>query len=469
MREENEREIVIHILQEREHKKTFSNVLIRRALDAHDDMEQSEKAFIKRFAEGVIEREGELDHTIRQHLKNPSTQVKGTVRILLRMGIYQIRYMDAVPDFAAVNETLNLAKAHHLQDKVGFLNAILRSVCREKEAGAVPGKKTIFIAGESGAVRAQRALTTSEEAALSMPEEIRAIWEEDYGKETAGALAKAMMAVRPVCIRFDPRIPEEKRQETIEKIRALGATAERAKWVPDCWYLTKIPAVTKLPGFSEGIFTVQDESSALIGMAAGLSGDETVLDLCAAPGGKSVLLASLLPRGKVLAFDLSREKTDRIAANAARMHIDNITIREGDATQENPELFSSADFVLCDVPCSGLGVITRKRDIKYHVDAEKIRSLVRLQRKILANAVRYVRPGGILLYSTCTIDLAENDRQAAYLEKQLGLVPTDLAPLLPKDMPGIRGNCLQLFPHIHHTDGFFLARFQKPEKEAERG
>ena len=132
-------------------------------------------------------------------------------------------------------------------------------------------------------------------------------------EETEEALSKAMMEIRPVCIRFDPRVSEEKRRETEEAIRALGAKVEPAHWVPDCRYLTKIPAVTKLPGFAEGLFTVQDESSALVGMAAGLLGDEKILDLCAAPGGKSVLLACLAPKGTVLSFDLTREKTARIA------------------------------------------------------------------------------------------------------------------------------------------------------------
>lgn len=464
MAEENEREIVLSILQERAHTKKYSNVLIRRALDAHDAMDQQKKAFVKRLAEGVIEREKELDAVIRAHLKNPRTSIKGTIWLILRMGVYQILYMDSVPDFAAVNESLKLARAHHLAAQTGFLNAVLRSICRDKEQGQKPGEKTVYIAMNGASRRVTRSLNQEEQAALSMPEDIRKIWEEDYGKETEEALSKAMMEIRPVCIRFDPRVSEEKRRETEEAIRALGAKVEPAHWVPDCRYLTKIPAVTKLPGFAEGLFTVQDESSALVGMAAGLLGDEKILDLCAAPGGKSVLLACLAPKGTVLSFDLTREKTARIAENARRMHVENITIREGDATQENPELIDSADFVLCDVPCSGLGVITRKRDIKYNADPEKIRSLVRLQRKILDNAVRYVRPGGILLYSTCTIDLAENNRQAAYLEKQLGMEPTDLAPFLPKDMPGIEGNCLQLFPHIHRTDGFFLARFRKPEK-----
>lgn len=463
MPEQDERELVLSILQERAHTKKYSNILIREALDAHDSMDQQKKAFVKRLAEGVIEREKELDTVIRAHLRNPKTSIKGTIWLILRMGVYQILYMDSVPDFAAVNESLNLARAHHLAAQTGFLNAVLRSVCRDKEAGQKPGEKTVYIAGNGISKRVTKSLSGQEQAALAMPEDIRKIWEEDYGEETAEALSASMMEIRPVCIRFDPRVPDETRRQTEEAIRALGAGVAPAHWVPDCRYLTRIPAVTKLPGFSEGLFTVQDESSALVGMAAGLRGDEKILDLCAAPGGKSVLLASLAPRGSVLSFDLTREKTARIAENARRMHIENITIREGDATQENPELIGCADFVLCDVPCSGLGVITRKRDIKYNADPEKIRSLVRLQRKILANAVSYVRPGGVLLYSTCTIDLAENNRQAAYLEKQLGMEPTDLAPYLPDKMPGIDGGCLQLFPHIHHTDGFFLARFRKPE------
>lgn len=464
-REKSEREIVLDILEEREHTKTYSNVLIRRALDANDDLEQRQKAFIKRLSEGVIEREKELDAVIDRQLKNPKTKMKVTVRLILRMGVYQILYMDAVPDFAAVNESIRLLQNRHLLAQKGFVNAVLRNVCRE-HAGAQKGKKTIFIVADGKSITGTKDKPAGESGALSVPEAIRKIWAEDYGEPTAQKLAASVMQIRPVCIRFDRRVPEEKRRETIEKIKALGAGAEQAKWVKDCWYLTKIPSVRDLPGFQEGLFTVQDESSAMIGMAAGLHGEETVLDLCAAPGGKSVLLASCVPDGKVFAYDVTKAKIEKIRENAQRMHVDNLETGEQDATELHEEWKEKADLVLCDVPCSGLGVIARKRDIMYHADAAEIRSLVRLQRKIVTNAAAYVRPGGVLLYSTCTMDLAENDRQAAWIAKTLDLVPSPLAPLLPENIPGIRDNCLQLFPHVHGTDGFFMARFQKPKGDA---
>lgn len=212
MPEENEREIVLSILQERAHTKKYSNVLIRQALDAHDAMDQQKKAFVKRLAEGVIEREKELDAVIRAHLKNPRTSIKGTIWLILRMGVYQILYMDSVPDFAAVNESLKLARAHHLAAQTGFLNAVLRSICRDKEQGQKPGEKTVYIAMNGASRRVTRSLNQEEQASLSMPEDIRKIWEEDYGKETEEALSKAMMEIRPVCIRFDPRVSEEKEE-----------------------------------------------------------------------------------------------------------------------------------------------------------------------------------------------------------------------------------------------------------------
>ena len=199
--------------------------------------------------------------------------------------------------------------------------------------------------------------------------------------------------------------------------------------------------------------------------AAGLSGSEKVkvYDICAAPGGKTFRAAEKLLQGggSVHAFDLTCRKTDRIREGAARLHLPNIAIGERDARVFYPADEALFDVMLCDLPCSGLGVIGKKRDIKYRASLEGIRALQKLQREILMNAVRYVKPGGVLVYSTCTISARENEENAAWIEETLGLHPEDLTPFLPDGIPGVRGNMLQLLPHIHGTDGFFMARFRK--------
>ena len=191
--------------------------------------------------------------------------------------------------------------------------------------------------------------------------------------------------------------------------------------------------------------------------------------MCAAPGGKSFFAADRLSAleaetgkaGRVYSYDLTRRKTDLIRQGAKRLHLDNIRIAERDARIYAGQDESRADVVLCDLPCSGLGVIGKKRDIKYRVSPEGLSSLQQLQREILKNAARYLRQGGVLIYSTCTINRAENEENAAWIGKELGLVPEDLTEYLPAGIPGIQGNMLQLLPHVHGTDGFFISRFRK--------
>ncbi len=298
------------------------------------------------------------------------------------------------------------------------------------------------------------------------------MWEEDYGKEETAKLLQALLEIRPVTIRMDTRVPESEREKTIQAWKDMGVVVEPAKWIPYAVTVKKTPGITNLPGFAEGQFAVQDESSMMVAYAAGLGKEDrlprpVILDLCAAPGGKSMHAASMAPDATIYSFDLSLQKTEQIRTNAARMGYDNITVGEHDATEFDESLVEKGDIVICDLPCSGLGVITKKRDIKYNVNQKTIRSLVSLQKEILRNAVRYVKPGGVLVYSTCTIDRQENEKIADYLKKDLGLVPDPIVELLPENFPCIdkkAGNRVQLLPHVHGTDGFFVARFVKPNE-----
>jgi 16S rRNA (cytosine967-C5)-methyltransferase len=165
--------------------------------------------------------------------------------------------------------------------------------------------------------------------------------------------------------------------------------------------------------------------------------------------------------GTVFSYDLSKRKTDLIRSGAKRLHLDNIQIAERDAREFFKEDKDRADVILCDLPCSGLGVLGKKRDIKYRASMEGLSSLQQLQREILTNAVRYLKSGGVLIYSTCTINRAENEENAAWIAGKLGMQPDALAPYMPEGIPGIQDNMLQLLPHIHGTDGFFIARFRK--------
>ena len=485
------RGIALSILIEHEHEGTYSNVLIRNAQDRNASMSLSQRSFLKRLTEGTIERQIELDKIIDRHLKNPDMKLKTMIRCLLRMSIYQIYYMDSVPDFAACSEAVRLCRKRHAAGQTGFVNGVLRAVCREKQAGP-GGAEGPDAAGSPalGSASAGSQVRVNDDAAASvrrtavisgaadsisqeqwsMPDEILSLWKDQLGEEHTLSLCRAMMEIRPVCIRLACGLTQEEKNQVMEDLKGHGVLLTPGRWTEDCLLMRRVSKISELPGFAEGKWTVQDESSQLTAYAAGLTGpgrdlgrDAVVYDVCAAPGGKTLLAAGYVPDGLVVAYDLTKEKTDRIRAGVRRMRLPNVTVAENDASNPWEEtLLGRADLVICDVPCSGLGVMTRKRDIKYNVTMQKIRSLAALQKRIAVNAAQLVRPGGVLLYSTCTINRIENEKAADYIAGHTNLIPEDLTPYLPEHFPGVDGNRVQLFPDVHGTDGFFMARFRRP-------
>ena len=479
----NEREVVLDLLLETEHSRRHSHILIHDTLDRCTDMTDSQRSFIKRLAEGTLERRIELDDIIRRHLKDPEKKLKLTVTCLLRMSIYQIYYMDSVTDYAACNEAVKLLKKKGLDFQSGFVNGLLRSVIREKNGESVPAENLSARAVNTGSKAAEQTALLS--VKYSMPEEIVSLWERELGSEETQLLLESLLEIRPVSIRIREDISEEETQQLLSAFSQAGALVSKGNHLPYAYALSRAGDLSKLPGFAEGLWTVQDESSMLVTEAAGLLGNETVFDLCAAPGGKTMHAAGRLPEGRVYAFDVSKDKVQKIGENIKRMHLENVKCAVKDAREAVPALEKKADVVLCDVPCSGLGVIGKKRDIKYHISSEKLASLVYLQKSIVRTAASYVRPGGVLIYSTCTIHQDENEKMARYIEEELGLVPDPVASFLPESVspcvkgyepmssdpgkkkrrklrPDPQGNMVQLLPHRHHTDGFFIARFKKP-------
>jgi 16S rRNA (cytosine967-C5)-methyltransferase len=221
--------------------------------------------------------------------------------------------------------------------------------------------------------------------------------------------------------------------------------------------------IRRLPGFREGFWIVQDESSQLACSLLKITGKETVVDVCAAPGGKALACAERLGgNGKVRAFDLYPQKVERIRENAERMKLSaRVDAEVRDASVPRPEDADSADVLICDLPCSGLGVIGRKGDIRFRLQPSDLDALSALQKKILSASAGYLRRGGELLYSTCTIDRLENDGVADYIEKELGMEPVRIGDRLPAGFPGVDGNRVQMTPDLQGTDGFFAALFRR--------
>ena len=520
----DEREVVLLALLSHEKNETFSNVLVRRTLDDCAGMSTVEKAFIKRLLEGVIERKTELDARIEHFTGRSVSRLHPALHQILRMGIYQIYYMDSVPDSAVCNEAVRLAKRHGPARLSGFVNGVLRNAAREaasadgrdralaakaaertadRKAGRKSDRRADRAADRKTDRKAERTADRKADSAAdrnpdsnepadereifaarqslkySMPEWLVRMWMDQLGIEETEKLLNALMEIRPVSVRLSSRLSAQEQDKLLSQLSEAGVVIEEGRWLPFCRHLRKTSDLRRLPGFRDGLWTVQDESSMLAVEAAGLKGTETVFDVCAAPGGKSFLAAEQLiarhshscepsektggnsAAGIVFSFDLSRQKTDLIRSGAGRLHLDNIRIQERDAREFFEEDTAKADVIFCDLPCSGLGVMGKKRDIKYRASMEGLTSLQQLQRQILENSVRYLRSGGILIYSTCTINRAENEENAAWIEKELGLQPEDLSSFLPEGIPGICGNMLQLLPHVHGTDGFFISRFRK--------
>lgn len=446
----NARGLVLDILMETEKGQEYVNLLLKSVLDKYNYLDSRDKAFIKRLTEGVTERRLQLDYILGRFSKLPLSKCKPLIRNLLRMGAYQILFMDNVPDSAACNEAVKLAVSRHFQQLKGYVNGVLRSLAREKDKLEWPDK-------EKEPVRYLSVM-------YSMPEWIVRMWLADYGPEAAEQILAGLLEPRPVTIRLAQKLTDEERTALLKELEDSGAGPVPHPYLPYAYMLHKAEGVASLPGFDRGLFTVQDVSSMLVTECAlhGREHADFLLDVCAAPGGKAVHAAERLAgRGRVEARDVSSYKAGLILENAGRMGLSNLEVKVWDATVPDESMIAAADVVLADLPCSGLGVIGRKADIKYRATPESLREVAALQRRILTRAAACVKPGGTLIYSTCTINKEENEEQAVWFADSFPFSFRSLDGGLPevlRDKRSAAGMC-QLLPGIHKTDGFFIAAF----------
>lgn len=430
---ENTREIILDTLLTLERERTFSHKLIKAVLDKYDYLDGREKAFIKRVTEGTIERQIELDYYLNHFSSVPVRKMKPLIRCLLRMSTYQLVFMDAIPDSAVCNEACKLAAKRKFANLKGFVNGVLRNIAKNKENLPLPDENQ------------DRAEFLS--VKYSMPQWLVEYWMKAYGEKTTGILLEAMLKVHPVSLRFCTELTEQEREKLLESMQALGARVKASSELSYVYQVENIENITQLPGFLEGSFTVQDVSSALAVEAADIQEGDFCMDICAAPGGKSILAAEKAgATGRVLSRDVSEAKVSLIEENIQRMHRDNIQVEVHDATVFDAACAQKADVVIMDVPCSGLGVIGKKRDIKYHVTPESLVTIVELQKKIVESSWKYVKPGGILLYSTCTMNPGENEEMVKWI--------TDNFPFVLEKQK-------QILPGYMEADGFFYAKLRR--------
>ncbi len=474
----NERELVLGILMEVTEKGQYSHIVLREVLGKYQYLDKKERAFITRVTEGTLEHMIELDYILDRFSKVKVKKMKPVIRNILRSAVYQLKYMDTVPDSAACNEAVKLAVRKGFGGLRGFANGVLRSTAAGLDGVEYPKDSTERLSVQ-----------------YSMPRWILELWLKSYDRQTVETMLQDFQKEKPLMIRSrigqepDPQKirSAEKKEPDLQKTGSrekagsgcVPAEAESLRrelesegirvtvhpYLPYAFYISGQDYLGGLQSFQEGRFSVQDVSSMLVCEAAAPRPGDTVIDVCAAPGGKAVHMAEMLRgTGMVEARDLTAYKVGLIQENIDRSGCTNIRAVQMDARETDASSVGKADIVIADLPCSGLGVLGKKTDLKYKITEESISSLVMLQREILSAVKEYVRPGGILMYSTCTVNPAENlDNVHWFLEQNPEFSMKDIRNNLCEALRGDiqeRG-CLQLLPGIHKSDGFFLACMQK--------
>lgn len=441
----NEREIVLAVLMEVIENGQYSHIVLRDVLAKYQYLEKRERAFITRVSEGTLEHLIEIDYILDQFSKVKVKKMKPVIRNLLRSAVYQLKYMDSVPDRAVCSESVKLAVRKGFSGLKGYVNGVLRSVVRGLDDVKYP---------EEGI----QALSVK----YSCPEWLIRLWQQSYSDDVIEKMLMDFQQEKPITIRccLNRMSPEELEQ----KLQEEGVTAEPHPYLPYAFFISGYDYLEGLESFQEGLFAVQDISSMLVGELAAPSQGDSVIDVCAAPGGKALHVAeklALAGDGHVEARDLTEYKVDLIRDNIARTGLDNISAVCRDASVPDKDRAGTADIVIADLPCSGLGVLGKKADLKYKASLEGIKSLADLQREILICAQELVRPGGVLMYSTCTVNPVENvDNVHWFLEQYPEFVQDDIKGKLCTDLQDsvLEKGCIQLLPGIHKSDGFFIAR-----------
>ena len=451
----NARDIALFVLLEimENHRKshTILKETFENELSEGNRMSSTDRAFVERIVIGSLDRMITLDTILGRFLSKPLRSLKPLIRGILRISAYQLMYMDRVPASAVCNEGVELAKLHGMDGMSGLVNGVLRSIARDLDA---KGDKTSSFASRS--------------EQYSMPEWICRLIETDHGPQKAEEILKAFLAERRDTVRLNLSHPElksygeeqaealvisslEKEDYEVVKIDLEGLLKQTGQPLPKgrlprVFAVARGRDITKSEAFRKGYLTVQDPASALVASYAAPAENAYVIDVCAAPGGKTLALADLMhDRGRIDARDVSAQKTALIEENVKRCGFESICVQILDALKEDEDSFYRADVLIADLPCSGIGVIGKKPDIKYNLQPWTVEELQELQRDILTNVSRFVKPKGRLVYSTCTITKAENEDNVEWMESFLGLQTESVCRLLPG---------------ADH-DGFFIAVMKK--------
>ena len=445
-KETNPRFLALGTLQRAEKMGKYINLAADSDIKS-TDMSDVDRALYTSLVYGVTERRITLDYIIDSMASHGGSHIEPRVRSILRLGLYQLIYSDKIPSHAAVNETVALCKS---KGERSFVNAILRNYQRD-------GATRVKLPSEDE----DRIKYLS--VSYSFPEWICASLTQDYGYENARGILAAF-ASEPPAPTLRINTAKISRDDYRAKLDAMSVASANTAYAPFGLHLCESSSIYELEGYDDGLFFVQDEASQISTMLLDAKPSQTVIDTCSCPGSKSFGAGiEMKGEGEIYSFDLHKNKLSLVESGARRLTLDLIKTAELDARKPDACLYGKADRVICDVPCSGLGVMAKKPDIRYK-DEKDISRLAELGLEILTKSANYVKDGGILLYSTCTLRKKENeDTVAAFLSAHPDF---SLCPFTVKSnetgTPDIESDgMLTLMPHIHHTDGFFIAKLKK--------
>lgn len=437
----NLREIVLDILLENEKNAGHSHTIIRQALDKFQYLDKTKRAFVTKLAKGTVERQLTLDWYLNQVSKVRIEKMKPVIRGILRMAAFQILYMDSVPVSAVCNEAVRLAKKRGFTSLSGFVNGVLRTLSRTYQDISLP---------------LQNRYVEFLSVKYAMPEWLIRHFLDTCGRDAVEGILDYFNRDTVVYIRCNPMKirPEKLRERLISEDVTVTDTV-----LPFAFAISGYDSLNAIPSFQKGLFAVQDLSSILQGVCINPKPGDYVVDVCAAPGGKCLHIAQKEPHAQIDARDISERKLCLIEDNMRRMGSENVSVQIWDAAQPDERIIGKADYVIADVPCSGLGVLGRKPDLRYSVTKDRLDAMISLQREILKTCASYVKPGGYLIYSTCTINPGENADNVQWFLEHFSFSLVDLS----REYPMLAGadKMVTLIPGNEATDGFFIAKLRK--------
>ena len=450
----NTRSIILDILLEINEKNRFTHEVLSEALRKYQYLSKDDRAFISYVVRGTVEYRITLDYIIEKYSTNPVKKMKPAVRNIIRMSTYQIMFMDSVKEYAVCDEAVKLTVKKGYKFFKSFVNAVLRNIVRGRDENYLPD--------------CNADVETYLSVAYSTPKWIVSMWIKQFGKEQTESMLKAQFSKHPLTIRCNTtRVTP---QELTKKLTARGISVKETI-LTEALEIYGYDYLEKIPEFNEGLFFVQDISSMFVAHIAEPQKDSRIIDLCAAPGGKSMHLAEMMDgKGHIDARDVSDIKVSKIQENVKRLGLKNVSVRVHDARITDDADIESADIVIADLPCSGLGVLAGKPDIKYHATYDGCVELAKLQREILTASAGYVKKGGVLIYSTCTVNNMENLENVKWFTENFPFVLESLDSKIPETLRSedTTKGYIQLLPggsvntlknNEENYDGFFIARF----------